>query len=123
MNIKDKVLKIINGYIEDQTKIKLIDTYFLREVRLELELIICPTYLRVEDYPQKFEMIIHSNKNLIKVSDGSVYKQEYSYIDILHDILLIDNIDIFYFPKEIEDEVLQDLQIHKRNKTIESLLI
>jgi hypothetical protein len=124
--MEDVIFNMILDYIEDQRKTKFdqsqyIEKHFIYDCVLEV--IVCPTYLRIQDYQTRFEVIIHSNKNLIKVKYGATYKGEYDYMDLLYNISLINNVNMFYYPKELKAEVLQDLQIHNRTKTIESLLI
>jgi hypothetical protein len=129
--MEEKIINIVLRYIEEKKGTKFKDTNYINihfTYDGVLKLVITPTYLQVYDTSTHFSIIVHSNKNLIKVNyryeeiHQSIYKSEYSYIDILYKLSLIDNTNMVYYPREMEDEVTQHLKIHNRNIIIDGIL-
>lgn len=93
-----------------------------------LTLTITPTFLKIENESDGFKIVIHGNKNLIKIGYRERYgyakitKIKYDYIDILYEVLSLDNTYRYFYPSILEEETYRNLHIHNRNKSIDSIL-
>lgn len=128
--MKDKIINMVLAYIEKQENSifnpnSVIDSHFKYSCRLELS--VTPTYLKIEDSVTGFKIVVHSNKNVIKIckkwGNETIYRSEYDYMDLLYHLSLIDNVSMYFYGKEMKDKVTEDLQIHSRNIIIENLLL
>lgn len=128
--MKDKIINMVLAYIEKQENSifnpnSVIDSHFKYNCRLELS--VTPTYLKIGDSVTGLKIVVHSNKNVIKIckkwGNETIYRSEYDYMDLLYHLSLIDNVSMYFYGKEMKDKVTEDLQIHSRNIIIENLLL
>lgn len=89
------------------------------------EMIITPDFIKLQNLYWDWYIVIHSNKHLVKIDTHSTtnrYKKVYNYIHLLYNITTMNIDSIYFYPKNIEQDVYMDLQIHHREKTIEDIL-
>lgn len=105
---------------------KHIDSYSSNDVtKCNFYITTTPTYVIVHDTIKDFNLVIHSNKNLIKSNCGGNkidYRLEYNYFDVLIRLYSLDDSIRLFFPPDLETEIYNKLTGHQRMLVIDGII-